>query len=230
MFERVVQKSVETMLRAGTGVQAPLAAKYVDRLRRRHPERTPGDIERGLQWRYLAAVTTSGTLAGLSAAVPGIGTIIGLGVSGLESVFFMEASALYAVSVGELHGMSAMSQQQRRALVVAVVLGEGGAELLGKSAGQSAKDWASAVADKLPVVRSIDNPMARRFVVGFIAKRGALLFGRALPAGIGAIIGGTGNFALGRAVLANAGNAFGTAPADWHDAAGDLANSTPPLR
>lgn len=214
MFERVVQKSVETMVRAGTGVQAPLAAKYVARLRRRHPERTPDEIERGLQWRYLAAVTASGTLAGLSAAVPGVGTVIGLAASGAESVFFMEVSALYAVSVGELHGMPSMTPQQRRALVVAVVLGEGGAQLLGKGAGQSAKDWASAVADRIPVVRSIDNPMARRFVVGFIAKRGALLFGRALPAGIGAIIGGTGNFALGRAVLANAGRTF-ESPASW---------------
>lgn len=217
MFERVVQKSVETFVRAGTGVQEPLAAKYVGRLRRKHPERTPEDIERGLRWRYLGAVTVSGTLAGLSAAVPGVGTIIGLAASGVESVFFMEASAFYAVSVGELHGMRTMSQQQRRALVVAVVLGEGGAQLLGKGAGQSAKDWASAVADKLPVVRSIDNPMARKFVVGFIAKRGALLFGRALPAGLGAIIGGTGNYALGRAVLANADRTFESAPKSWPD-------------
>lgn len=215
MFERVVQKSVETMVRAGTGAQAPLAAKYVARLRRRHPERTPGDIERGLQWRYLAAVTTSGTVAGLSAAVPGIGTLVGLFASGVESIFFLEASAFYAVSVGELHAMPAMAPQQRRALVAAVVLGEGGAQLLGKGAGQSAKDWASAVADKLPVVRSIDNPMARKFIVGFIAKRGALMFGRVLPAGIGAIIGGTGNYALGRAVVANAGRTFEAAPAEW---------------
>lgn len=215
MFERVLQKSGEVLVRAGTGVQAPLAAKYVDRLRRKHPERTPADIERGLQWRYLGAVTASGTIAGLSAAVPGVGTLVGLAASGVESVFFMEASALYAVSVGELRGMRSMRPEQRRALVVAVVLGEGGAQLLGKGAAQSAKDWASAVADKLPVVRSIDNPMARKFVVGFIAKRGALLFGRALPMGLGAIIGGTGNYALGRVVLANAERTFESAPATW---------------
>lgn len=217
MFERVLQKSGEVLVRAGTGVQAPLAEKYVDRLRRKHPQHTPVDIERGLQWRYLGVVTASGTVAGLSAAVPGVGTLVGLAASGVESVFFMEASALYAVSVGELHGMRAMTDQQRRALVAAVVLGEGGAQLLGKGAGQSAKDWASAVADKLPVVRSIDSPMARKFIVSFIAKRGALMFGRVLPAGIGAVIGGTGNYALGRAVLANAQRTFEPAPASWPD-------------
>ncbi len=217
MFERALQKSVELVLRGGTGVQAPLATRYVERLRRRDPSRSPEDLARGLESRYLLLVTASGTAAGLSAVVPGIGTLIGLAVSGVESAFFLEASAFYALSTGALYGLESMSPRQRRALVVGVVVGESGAELLGKRAGESAKDWASAVADKLPVVRSIDNSLARRFIVQFIAKRGVLLFGKTLPVGLGAVIGATGNRALARSVITNAHNMFGPSPVNWPD-------------
>ncbi|WP_405495807.1 hypothetical protein [Nocardia sp. NBC_00511] len=218
MFERAVQKSVELVLRGGTNVQVPLASRYVDRLRRKHPERTPDDIAQALATRYKVLVTASGTIAGLSAAVPGVGTLIGLAVSGVESVFFLEASALYAVSVGTVHGFESISPKRRRALVVGVVLGESGAELLGKNASQSARDWATAVADHLPIVRSIDNAMAKRFIVQFIVKRGVLVFGRTLPAGIGAVIGAVGNRALANSVITNAHNTYGPPPATWADA------------
>ncbi|MFF3568995.1 hypothetical protein [Nocardia jiangxiensis] len=211
MFERAIQKSVELLLRGGTGVQAPLAAKYVDRMRRRHPDRSPEDIEKRLESRYLIVVTASGTIAGLSAVVPGVGTLIGLAASGIESVFFLEASALYAASVGALHGMESMSPNQQRALVVGVVLGESGTEILGKNASQSARDWADIVADKIPVVRNVDNAMAKKFIVQFILRRGVLLFGKALPIGIGAAVGAAGNLAFGRTVVANAHRTFGPA-------------------
>ncbi|MFJ4653151.1 hypothetical protein ACIP5Y_17960 [Nocardia sp. NPDC088792] len=217
MFERALQKSAELVLRGGAGVQLPLASRYVNRLRRLHPDRTPEDIAQGLETRYKVFVTLSGTVAGLSAAVPGVGTLIGLAVSGVESVVFLEASALYAVSVGSVHGMQSMSPKRRRALVVGVVLGESGAEMLGKNASQSARDWASAVADHLPIVRNIDNAMAKRFIVQFIVRRGVLMFGKTLPAGIGAVIGAAGNRALANSVITNSHNIFGPTPATWAD-------------
>ncbi|WP_327144762.1 hypothetical protein [Nocardia sp. NBC_01327] len=226
MFERALQKSVEMVIRGGTGLQAPLAAKYVGRLRRKHPGRSPEDITHGLEWRYLTIVTVSGTVAGLSAAVPGVGTLIGLAVSGVESVFFLEASALYAASMSAVHGMESLPPKQRRTLIAGVVLGEAGSEMLGKSASQSARDWATVVADKLPVVRNIDNAMAKRFIGGFIVKRGVLMFGKTLPAGIGAVIGGVGNHALGKTVITNAHNTFGSAPENWADTKADIPVST----
>ncbi|WP_067721894.1 hypothetical protein [Nocardia yamanashiensis] len=222
MFEKMLQKSVEVVLRGGTSVQVPLATRYVGRLRRLHPDRSPADIAGGLETRYLTVVTISGALAGLSAAVPGVGTLIGLVVSGFESVFFLEASAMYAVSAGTVHGIENLPPKQRRAMVVTVVLGEAGAEMLGKNASQSARDWASVVADHLPVIRNIDNALARKFIVSFLAKRAVLLFGKTLPAGIGAVIGGVGNRAMAKTVVTNARNSFGPPPAQWGQA-GDQA-------
>ncbi len=208
MFERTIQKSVEMLLRGGTGVQVPFAARYVDRLRQRHPDRSSEDLEKKLESNYLIVVTASGTIAGLSAVVPGVGTLIGLAASGIESVFFLEASALYAASVGALHGIETLPPDEQRARVVGVVLGESGMALLGRNASQSAKDWANVVADKLPIVRNIDNAMAKRFIVQFIVRRGVLLFGKTLPIGIGAVVGAAGNLTFGRSVIANAHNVF----------------------
>jgi hypothetical protein len=38
------------------------------------------------------------------------------------------------------------------------------------------------------------------------------MFGRALPFGIGAVVGGAGNLMMGRAVVVNAREAFGPMP------------------
>jgi hypothetical protein len=50
------------------------------------------------------------------------------------------------------------------------------------------------------------------FVRQFAAKGGASWIGKALPFGIGAAIGGTGNHILGRRVLAGSRRAFGIPP------------------
>jgi hypothetical protein len=50
------------------------------------------------------------------------------------------------------------------------------------------------------------------FVHQFAAKGGASFLGKALPFGIGAVIGGAGNNILGRRVLVNSRRAFGIPP------------------
>jgi len=57
--------------------------------------------------------------------------------------------------------------------------------------------------------------MLKYFVKRFTLKRGALLFGKLLPVGIGAIIGAIGNRLVGKKIVRNARTAFGPAPARW---------------
>ncbi|RMI30932.1 hypothetical protein [Nocardia stercoris] len=218
MFERAVAHTMEFVVRRGTGVRDPLAARYLERLRRKHPDRSPAEIERGLETRYLVAVTAGGAVAGLVAAVPGVGTILGFAVAGLESVLFLETSALYATALGQLHDVEPLPPGDKRLLLSQVVFGIGGAELMyGQSAAHAAKDWAAKVGDRVPGIRSIENPLLKQYAVRFLVRRGLLLFGSALPAGIGAVIGATGNHALGRAVVTNARDTFGPAPAYWDE-------------
>jgi hypothetical protein len=50
------------------------------------------------------------------------------------------------------------------------------------------------------------------FIKHFAARAGASWIGKALPFGIGAVIGGAGNGILGRRVVVSARRAFGPAP------------------
>jgi hypothetical protein len=46
-------------------------------------------------------------------------------------------------------------------------------------------------------------------------RRGALMFGKMLPVGIGAAVGGAGNRIIGKKIVRNARQAFGVPPARW---------------
>ena len=54
--------------------------------------------------------------------------------------------------------------------------------------------------------------LKKSFIHQFAARGGASWIGKALPFGIGAVIGGAGNNILGRRVLVNSRRAFGVAP------------------
>ncbi len=49
----------------------------------------------------------------------------------------------------------------------------------------------------------------------YALKRGAIAFGKLLPVGIGAVIGGVGNRVMGKKIIANARLAFGNPPPRW---------------
>ncbi len=84
-------------------------------IRLRHPDATVDDILKILERRYLAAVTTGGAAVGATAVVPGIGTGVTLALSGVETVGFLEATALYAQSVAEVHGVVVEDPDRGRA-------------------------------------------------------------------------------------------------------------------
>ncbi|WP_225728175.1 MULTISPECIES: hypothetical protein [unclassified Nocardia] len=206
MFEGVGQKSAIALLDRAARWQAPMAARYVDRLRRMYPADTADRLARRLERRYLWTVTASGVAVGVIAAVPGVGTLAGLVATGIEAAFFLDVSALFTIATAAAYGV-APDKRHRRELVLGVVLGEGGMGLAEKNAAGSARNWSGWLADRIPGLRRMDDSFAKRYLVQFLAKRGVLIFGRVLPAGLGAIIGGVGNRALGRVVIANARSA-----------------------
>lgn len=215
MFKGGAEKAVKALLDNGAQLQAPAVAKYVDRFRRSHPDESPEQIIQRLERIYLTTVTGSGTAVGATAAVPGVGTIASLAAMSAETTFFLEASAVFTLAVAAVHDIAPEDKERRRALVLAVVLGESGMEIVEKSVGRSAKNWGSLLANQIPGVRNMNDSLMKRFVVQFIAKRSALMFGKVLPAGIGAAVGGFGNRALGKSTIANARKAFGPAPRSW---------------
>ncbi|MEV6555461.1 hypothetical protein AB0M22_07085 [Nocardia sp. NPDC051756] len=215
MFKGAFEKTVVQLLDTGSRLQGPAVAKYVDRIRRSHPSESPAQIIERLEGQYLLAVTGSGSAVGATAAVPGVGTVAAIAAVSAETTFFMEASAVFTLAVAAVHGISPEDKEQRRALVLAVVLGEGGMDIVQKTVGTSAKNWGTVFANRIPGLSSMNDSLLKRFIVRFITRRAALMAGKVVPAGIGAVIGGVGNRAMGKTTIKNAREAFGPAPVVW---------------
>jgi len=204
-------------------VQRPAVLAHIRSIRRGKPNATPDEIIRTLERRYLAAVTTGGALVGASSAVPAIGTGAALALSGVETAGFLEASALFAQSVTEVHGIVVDDPDRARALVMTMVLGTAGSDLVKQLAGQvsggGAKTvfWGEMITKSMPraVVGPIADRIKKTFMRKFAVAQGTNVVGRLIPFGIGAVIGGGGNHLLGRQIVRTAREGFGPAPATF---------------
>jgi hypothetical protein len=200
-------------------IQGPAAEAYVTRLRRAHPAADPAEIVTKLEKRFVSVVTASGAAVGATATFPGIGTLAALSAAAGETAVFLETTALFVLALASVYGIPLDHRERRRALVLAVLVGDNSraavAELVGP--GRTSGGWVSeSVASlPLPAVSKLNSRMLKYFVKRFTLKRGALMFGKLLPVGIGAIIGAVGNRLAGKKIVRNARAAFGPAPARW---------------
>ncbi|WP_374198675.1 hypothetical protein [Mycobacterium sp. MYCO198283] len=213
-------KALSRILEQGTRVQAPAIAAYVARLRRADPAATPAEVIGRLEKHYLRAVTASGAAVGSAAAFPGIGTMVAMSAVAGETLVFLEATAVFALAVAEVHGIAAYDRERRRALVLAALVGEDGRtavrDLLGPGRTKGGAWIGEATASlPLPAMTQLNNRLVKYFVKRYALRRGAMAFGKALPLGLGAVVGGGGNRLLGRRIIENTRRAFGPPPARW---------------
>jgi hypothetical protein len=202
-------------------VQRPVVLAHIRAIRRAKPDATPAQVIAILERRYLATVTASGAAVGASAVIPAVGVATSLALSGVETAAFLEASALFAQSVTEVHGIVVEDPDRARTLVMTMMLGSGGSDLVRQLAGQvtgvgptRSGFWGDLVTKSLPstAVGHIADQIKRSFIKRFVATQGTNIVGRAVPFGIGAVIGGSGNHILGRKVITSSRSAFGDAP------------------
>ncbi len=201
-------------------VQRPAVLTHIRSIRRGRPNATPEEIIRTLERRYLTAVTMGGGAVGATAAIPAVGTGTSLVLSGVETAGFLEASALFAQSVTEVHGIVVDDPDRARALVMTLLLGTAGTDLLRQLAGQAtggparSQFWGETLTKSLPraVVGPIADRIKRTFTRRFAVAQGTNIVGRLIPFGIGAVIGAGGNHLLGRQIIRSSRQAFGPAP------------------
>ncbi len=202
-------------------IQRPAVLAHIRGIRKRNPDASSRELIRILERRYLAAVTTSGAAVGATAVIPAIGTVTTLALSGVETAAFLEATALFAQSVSEVHGVAVEDPERARALVMALMLGREGSDLVRQWGAEAiARDttrqiyWGEVVTSSMPraVVGPLVDQLQKSFLRRFAIKGGAGMLAKAIPFGIGAVVGGTGNHILGRRVLGNARIAFGEPP------------------
>jgi hypothetical protein len=210
-----VERGLDAALDRALAIQQNAIVSYVDRLRTR-PGATPASVISGLERRYLTAVTAIGAASGGVAAVPGVGTAAALATGAAEIVAFVETSALFALSLAEVHSIRFDDPEVRRALVLAVLLGEAGAASI-EAAGVIGSKWAPVLARGVnrEGIARVNKTLMTHFATRFGARQGALALGRALPFGVGAGIGAVGNAALARATIRTTRRAFPRPPADF---------------
>lgn len=218
-------------------VQRPLVLAHLRRVRARHPEASPAELVRLLERHYLVTVMAGGAGVGAAAAIPAVGTAAALAISTAETIGFIEATALFAHSVAEVHGIVLEDRERAQALVLALMLGEEGAALLRQVTGQVAGGvtrnvfWSEIV--KTASSRSVLSPAVdqlRSLFLKKLAKTGtASVVGKVIPYGVGAVIGGAGNRILGRRVIRSAMRAFGPAPIAYPAHLAEIAPKPPKL-
>jgi hypothetical protein len=197
-------RALASIIERSSRIQGPLATAYVDRLRRADPDAGPATIVAKLEKRFVAAVTASGAAVGSTAVLPGLGTLAALSAAAGETAVFLVLTE---------------DRERRRALVLAVLVGDDSkqamSELIG--GGRTSGAWLSeGVASlPLPALSQLNSRLLKRAVRRFTLRRSALLFGKILPVGIGAVIGAVGNRLAGKKIVRNARHAFGTPPARW---------------
>lgn len=216
-----VTKAAATSFDKLLSVQRPVVLAHLRSIRRRHPQATPDQVIRILERRYLAAVTAGGAAVGASAALPVVGVGASVALSAAETGGFLEASALFAQSITELHGIAIDDPDRARTLVMTLILGSAGSTLVKQLAGEVTGTapartafWGELVTKSLPkaAVGKVADQLKKSFIRKFGVSQGASIVGRAIPFGIGAVIGGTGNHILGRQIVNGSREAFGAAP------------------
>ncbi|KAA1250074.1 hypothetical protein F0Q45_11660 [Mycobacterium simiae] len=212
-------RALAQVIERSSHLQAPAAEAYVARLRRSHPGASPADLVSKIEKRFVTVVTLSGAAVGAAATLPGIGTLAALSAAAGETAVFLEATALLVLALAAVYGVPLDHRERRRALVLAVLVGDSSkramAELIGSRRTNGAWVSESMASLPLPAISTLNTRMFKYFVKRFALKRGALMFGKLLPAGIGAIVGAIGNRLVGKRLVRNARSAFGPPPARW---------------
>jgi hypothetical protein len=183
-------------------------------LRYHHPSASPYGLIRVLERQYLAAVTGAGVAVGGAAAVPGVGISVALAVSGGEVAANISASAFLVMAVAHVHGLDLREVERRKTLLLGVLLGDLAESALQTVAARNGRHWARGVVEAVPIesIRLVNRVLGRNFVTRYGTKQGILVIGRVIPFGIGALIGGGGNYIVGSGVVRATRVAFGPPP------------------
>ncbi|MDT4946145.1 MAG: hypothetical protein QOH14_2878, partial [Pseudonocardiales bacterium] len=139
-----VERALDAALDRALAIQRPVVLAYLYRVRSRRPHATPAKVIEQLERRYLTAVIGFGGASGAAAAFPGVGTGAAIASGVAEITAFVSATAMYVLAVAEVHGVPIGDPEVRRALVLAVLIGEGATAAL-EAGAHGAPHWAQVI-------------------------------------------------------------------------------------
>ncbi|ALG86886.1 hypothetical protein [Gordonia phthalatica] len=180
-----------------------VAESAVGKLRKQYPDASDEVLIRRLETLFITTVTSTGTATGAAAAVPGVGTVAALAAAAGDGSYFLVAATSHVLAVANVNGIHIENYERQRALVLMVLAGGSVAGGVGKAAGRTGAHLGSKAAKAVPIetIRQINRVLGPQFVTRYGTQRGIIVLGRAAPFGIGAAIGGGGNFLLAKGIV-----------------------------
>lgn len=150
--------------------------------------------------RELGAV---GAAAGGMAAVPGVGTAASLAASAAELAWFTARSADIILTVAAIDGFDGDVAERRLWVLAILGFGSAASDEVGQLAKEAGMGIGKQVTTTMPqrVLRRVNASLARRLLTRYGTRRGAVALGTAIPFGVGAVVGGTANYALARTLV-----------------------------
>lgn len=208
---------LEALLDKAVTMPSATIHAHVETLRQRNPHASPEQIIGLLEKEYLRVVSAAGGAVGAAASVPVGGTGVALGLTAGDIAAFFVASGAFSLAVASVHGIEVQDADRRRTLLLTTVLGEEGAKELSEALQTGSSATATTLLTRLPTstIHAVNGTLTRRLLRRQVARRGALVFGRLVPFGIGAWIGVKGARSLGRTVIDGARATFGPPPREW---------------
>lgn len=159
-------------------------------------------------------MTATGAGVGGVALLPGIGTVAAIGLTVGEGVTFAEACAFLTLSAAEIFDVDMRDRNTRRLVMLGVLGGERGERIIAKAMGRQGMQWDTVLAGSSSglIPNLLSKQVTRYLRRKVVARAGRLWFGRLLPFGIGAAIGGFGARAMARSVVEAVEEIFAQAP------------------
>ncbi len=175
-------------------------------------------VERG----FLRELIALGATAGGTAAMPGVGTMTAIGLTASEVAWTATRTSDMILTIAAVHGHTDAGVEERKSWVLALLtFDDDAAEGLGKTIAELGGTVSASRSVSLDVLERANSRVARTFIARYGAERSALLVGKMLPFGIGAVVGGTANHFLVRSTIRRADRFF-TEISDWRPAAAAL--------
>lgn len=217
----IVRRALMAGLERAEGLNRAPAEALVRRARSAQPEPSPAEVITHLEKRYRQTVISFGAASGASAAAPMVTTGVSLLTAPVEIGAFLEATAIFATAVAEVHGVHVDDPDLRRMLILAVILGNSGPQTVEKAAERLGAGWGKRLVDGVPkaTLDRVNKRLVRNFVTKYGTKQGVLVLGRAVPFFIGGAIGAAGNAALAQGSIVAARRIFGDPPRTFPDSA-----------
>jgi len=179
----------------------------------------PGDVRpekvKALTDSFSRELGAFGATAGAAAAAPAVGTAATMMAATAELAWFTARAGDLILTVAALHGRAAPTVEERRAWLLAVLIYGGSArEGFSRAINEANTGLRPATNAKIPIttLRTVNRLMTPRLVKRYGARRGAIALGTALPLGIGALVGGSANYAAVRALSRHADEFFARLP------------------